>query len=88
MTHKQMLKLQKIREYSGLIGWCLMVINLFIGLVALVISLMSKEPVVYQHKTMVFIYAIAMIIGLMAVIDMYSARKIAYYTNKVFRSEL
>ena len=82
MTYKQMLKLQKVRDYAGLIGWCLMLLNLFIGTLSLISSLINGISVTSQHNTMGVIFFIAMVIGIMAAIDGIIARRISKFSKE------
>jgi len=84
MRYKQLLRLQKIREWLGLIGWLLMIINLCIGCIALIISLITNTSLLSQPKCMVVVFAIAMLIGIMAASDGVLARIISRASKKRF----
>ena len=88
MTYTQMLKLQKMREWAGLIGWLLMIINLCIGFIALIISFITNTSITTQPKCLVIIMIIAMIIGILAALDGIITRKISRYSKQKFKNSL
>lgn len=83
-----MLKLQKIREWAGLIGWLLMIINLCIGFIALIISFITNTSLMSQPKCLLVVFTIAMLIGIMAALDGILARKISRYSKKKIQNSL
>lgn len=83
-----MLKLQKMREWAGLIGWLLMIINLCIGSIAIIISFITNTSLASQPKCLIVIMFIAMIIGIMAAMDGIIARKISRYSKDKIKNSL
>lgn len=72
----------------GLIGWLLMIINLCIGCIVLIISLITNTSILSQPKCMVVVFSIAMLIGLMAAFDGVLARVISRASKKKFANSL
>ena len=72
----------------GLIDWLLMIINLCIGCIVLIISLITNTSILSQPKCMVVVFSIAMLIGLMAAFDGVLARVISRASKKKFANSL
>lgn len=58
-----------------MIGWILMVVNLFIGLAAIVCCLIRGDDLFSYQLTLLIVFIISMVIGLLAFIDMIVYRK-------------
>jgi len=75
-TVKLIKRLTLIRGIMSFIGWCLMVGQLFVGLIVILISIIRGESIIAQERTIIGMFIISMLIGLMAFIDMRIAKQI------------
>lgn len=76
MTQKIYTRLSSIRTMMGTIGWFLMVLNLTIGLTALTFCLFSGKSVLTYENIIMTVFIIAMIIGVLAIVDMSIYKKL------------
>jgi len=76
MTKSTYNRLREVRGIMSAIGWLLMIINLFIGLVAIIFSIIRNTSIISFQPTMLVIFSLSMLIGLLAFVDMIIYRRI------------
>lgn len=69
MTQNKYIKLKKTREMMSITGYLLMVLNLCIGIAAIVVSLITNKSIAEHETTILAVFFISMIIGMLAVAD-------------------
>ena len=77
------MQLSELRGIMSLIGWLLMIINMMIGLIALIVSIICSQSMLSQPRVFYVMLTISIVIGLMASIDMTIAKRLKRSQNNL-----